>query len=912
MTTTIPNKIQHPTRSRVGGLPNTTTGAITSSNSTGSIGSSSTTTSTTTSNIPTPTNNNTADRLAQIDDLKYFLATATENWEENDDEESNNGITTSSNIKRFRLPTGEDMSCVLWNDLFYITGTDIVRSLTFRFHAFGRPVANAKKFEEGIFSDLRNLKPGNDARLEEPKSELLDMLYKNNCIRTQKKQKVFYWYSVPHDRLFLDALERDLKREKMDMEPTTVAVAEPASSLSLDSTQELFDQLRKSMSLSAAATAHALEDEAARCTASHVQQGIWDWLPHQRNKSAATATASTTVNSNKQSAMTSPIRRSRVNSVPSTATSTTTNGTVCARHHHHHLNHAGRPSPKAPIRPRVRSRATTPIASPVARQRLSSTLEGRHAYASITKPTASSNNKMAGPSQQQQPMGRAPGRRDQPSSPIIASTTTTGARRQSSDSPKSLDSNTLKKKKAIFGALSLFDGSPTYKQRRRRAASTSSGATPMASNSSLVGAARAVTTPTAAAAPSVPVHQHKNTTDSPYAMMRPPHPHQGVIDPSVTSAGITATQQRPSHLHHHQSAPSTLTHYDLNSNNNSRLAMAAAAAAHVGFVSTPGPACQQQHHQHDHCYQQQESTSIWQSAVTPTETKLEPERTYTCPQPSCGHMFKLLEHLDQHLRAHELEQPFMCPLCGKRFTHSEFLMEHQSINHQEMFDSASVVNINDCACSTSSPEMASPWQQTAEAAVAAAAAAIYTPATTITPSPPLTAPGQYHGSSSDGTSNGDSRCSTLSPMLDLDHFYESTVTATATGLQFRSRTNSSTEDDSASSLTSSPASAIHLNQQTQQQYFPHYHHPQFINDVSDTMTPFMFNAGDHSFAHPPVTLFSSFKPELFQQQQQQQQFFSASSPPDNVGSFPYDGGFQQHDHQYTPFVVPTDVSMTMM
>jgi hypothetical protein len=28
-------------------------------------------------------------------------------------------------------------------------------------------------------------------------------------------------FSVPHDRLFLDALERDLKREKMGLEPTT-------------------------------------------------------------------------------------------------------------------------------------------------------------------------------------------------------------------------------------------------------------------------------------------------------------------------------------------------------------------------------------------------------------------------------------------------------------------------------------------------------------------------------------------------------------------------------------------------------------------------------------------------------------------------------------------------------------------
>jgi transcription factor STE12 len=131
------------------------------------------------------------------------------------------------------------------NNLFHISGTDIVRCLSFRFQAFGRPVKNSKKFEEGIFSDLRNLKSGTDASLEEPKSPFLDFLYKNNCIRTQKKQKVFYWYSVPHDRLFLDALERDLKREKMGQEATTVAVSEPALSFEFDSSQSLFEQLTK-------------------------------------------------------------------------------------------------------------------------------------------------------------------------------------------------------------------------------------------------------------------------------------------------------------------------------------------------------------------------------------------------------------------------------------------------------------------------------------------------------------------------------------------------------------------------------------------------------------------------------------------------------------------------------------------
>src|SRR5271170_1129431 len=171
--------------------------------------------------------------LQQVDNLKYFLISAPVDW------------TPDSMIRRFLLPTGEYVSCVLWNNLFHISGTDIVRCLSFRFQAFGRPVKNPKKFEEGIFSDLRNLKSGTDASLEEPKSPFLDFLYKNNCIRTQKKQKVFYWYSVPHDRLFLDALERDLKREKMGQEATTMAVSEPALSFEFDSSQSLFEQLTK-------------------------------------------------------------------------------------------------------------------------------------------------------------------------------------------------------------------------------------------------------------------------------------------------------------------------------------------------------------------------------------------------------------------------------------------------------------------------------------------------------------------------------------------------------------------------------------------------------------------------------------------------------------------------------------------
>ncbi|KAJ6550838.1 hypothetical protein DFH09DRAFT_606812 [Mycena vulgaris] len=184
-----------------------------------------------------------AERLAYLDRLKFFLATAPSRWD-GDDYAPADAITPTAHpaLNRFLLPSQEYVSCVLWNGLYHITGRDIVRALVFRFEAFARPVHNMKKFEEGVFSDLRNLKPGVDASLEEPKSPFLDLLFKYQCIQTQKKQKVFYWFSVPHDRLFFDALERDLKREKMGLESTTHITGEPALSFVYDDAKSLYEQ----------------------------------------------------------------------------------------------------------------------------------------------------------------------------------------------------------------------------------------------------------------------------------------------------------------------------------------------------------------------------------------------------------------------------------------------------------------------------------------------------------------------------------------------------------------------------------------------------------------------------------------------------------------------------------------------
>lgn len=176
--------------------------------------------------------NDVEELLKLVDDLKFFLATAPANWQEN------------QIIRRYYLNHDEGfVSCVYWNNLYFITGTDIVRCIVYRFEHFGRKIVERKKFEEGIFSDLRNLKCGVDAVLEQPKLPFLDFLHKNLCLRTQKKQKVFFWFSVPHDRLFLDALERDLKREIQGHPATTTAHAEPALSFRYDEHELLTEQV---------------------------------------------------------------------------------------------------------------------------------------------------------------------------------------------------------------------------------------------------------------------------------------------------------------------------------------------------------------------------------------------------------------------------------------------------------------------------------------------------------------------------------------------------------------------------------------------------------------------------------------------------------------------------------------------
>jgi transcription factor STE12 len=51
-------------------------------------------------------------------------------------------------------------------------------------------------------------------------------------------------------------------------------------------------------------------------------------------------------------------------------------------------------------------------------------------------------------------------------------------------------------------------------------------------------------------------------------------------------------------------------------------------------------------------------------------------RAFVCPLYSCGRLFKRMEHLKRHLRTHTMERPFTCPQCNKKFSRSDNLTQH--------------------------------------------------------------------------------------------------------------------------------------------------------------------------------------------------------------------------------------------
>ncbi|KAK0100388.1 homeodomain transcription factor ste12 [Cadophora gregata] len=580
--------------------------------------------------------------LQQVDNLKYFLISAPVDW------------TPDQYIRRFLLPTGEYVSCVLWNNLFHISGTDIVRCLSFRFQAFGRPVKNSKKFEEGIFSDLRNLKSGTDASLEEPKSGFLDFLYKNNCIRTQKKQKVFYWYSVPHDRLFLDALERDLKREKMGQEATTVAVNEPALSFEFDSSQSLFEQLTKAQqanSSSFSAQQPSYSQSQSQST-SPVMRAIDSMPPPQMIPQAmAMQEEMNPMAAYQQMAMGQQhvpqqmVKREadfgRVqynqNGVPISQT---------------HQRHASMPAYGLEYSP--------------APSFVSSHYEDYSNRGISFEPIT--------PPQQAMGMGAEPA--------YIANEETglytaipdhmggvNGMHGIMQLPPSNLSGPQFSHATRGYGAnnvYSVIEGSPTYKQRRRRS-SIPPGVAAMVAAS-----AGQQQQPHTAHRPS-DLRRSVSTSVGPVAegdesgnnsppglsysngMHQLAQQHKDLIDMSRHGTPLSTVEDSPA------MNPMALQHNDYGHLSNEEL------SGEGSIHNSP----QRRH--------MQGPNGVVRRARSATMMELGPypQKSHSCPIPTCGRLFKRLEHLKRHVRTHTQERPYICPHCNKAFSRSDNLAQHR-------------------------------------------------------------------------------------------------------------------------------------------------------------------------------------------------------------------------------------------
>ncbi|KAK9452272.1 STE like transcription factor-domain-containing protein [Limtongia smithiae] len=592
--------------------------------------------------------------LKEVDKLKIFLASAPAQ------------MMPKEVFNRFQLPTQEFVTCVLWKGVFYITGTDIVRCLTFRFQAFGRPVKNPKKFEEGIFSDLRNLKPGNDdALLEEPKSPFLELLYKNNCIRTQKKQKVFNWFSVPHDRLFLDALERDLKRESMNQDTTTEAVSEPALSFQYDPNQTLFEQLMKALQQSASSSIIAERMlDSYNAGASTPGGQVWQqksMIPVIGDGLGTESLLPMALTSKLNADINSAALKSDVSSLYNIDTS------VAPQHillnHRQHYEASPAPSFESSILDDsgvgFSATAFEPM-TPDTQHSMYSSKDFSYvdpyfpngAYHDVDDVSGISNS-YATAQQGYNPAHRASG--------------VMQGGRQTFSSP--------------LYQSNLLRGSPVYKQRRRRSSGNPYAGQPGAK---------------------VPFDQLQ-------AMRRPQIGSSSRRPGSPTVSVTSEPMGHPAaaymhHHHHHQRRPYEPSE-DEEYENDTDYSMGAYSSQYMDYNAAEflqhqyiTPASQQFHYAANGAPMQPPYTGgalrnkkshvdmRTPYSVSPTSSSASAagtRKTHTCPISSCGRMFTRLEHLKRHVRTHTKERPYNCKICGKGFSRSDNLAQHKR-THEKM------------------------------------------------------------------------------------------------------------------------------------------------------------------------------------------------------------------------------------
>lgn len=538
------------------------------------------------------------------------------------------------------------------NNLFHISGTDIVRCLSFRFQAFGRPVKNSKKFEEGIFSDLRNLKSGTDASLEEPKSGFLDFLYKNNCIRTQKKQKVFYWYSVPHDRLFLDALERDLKREKMGQEATTIATSEPALSFEFDSSQSLFEQLTKAQQANSSSFSaqQQQQQQQQQVQPSYTQSQSQSTSPVMRAIDSMPPPQMMPQSMPMQDDMSQQLAYAQMN-MPTTMAQQVVkrehdfgrvqynqNGVPLTQTHQRHASMPAYGMEYSPAPSFVSSHyedytsrglsfepITPPQATGMGPEPAYIANEDTGLYSAIPDHMVNMHNMMPLP-------------------------------------PSSLPGPAFTRPYGT--SYSVIEGSPTYKQRRRRSSIP----------------------PVLSALPGTQPQGQQQQPGTSHPPHRPSDLRRSVshsVDPVPEDAEPRSPRiSYPAHAMAHHKDLLALSRTGTPDGGNPGTAMNPLAMHHdfsaqlsPEFDSLPATDSQRRLGSTAGSSGMSGAVRRARSATMMELGSPYPQKSHSCPIPTCGRLFKRLEHLKRHVRTHTQERPYVCPHCRKAFSRSDNLAQ---------------------------------------------------------------------------------------------------------------------------------------------------------------------------------------------------------------------------------------------
>lgn len=604
------------------------------------------------------------------------------------------------------------------NNLFHISGTDIVRCLSFRFQAFGRPVKNSKKFEEGIFSDLRNLKSGTDASLEEPKSPFLDFLYKNNCIRTQKKQKVFYWYSVPHDRLFLDALERDLKREKMGQEATTVAVSEPALSFEFDSTQSLFEQLTKAQQNNQSTFNGQPPSMPPSHSTSPVLRAVDSMPPPSMIPHHMAPTSMPMSQHGMQSHHSMPPQHNMPSQHGMQPQHSMPSHHSMPAMHDDSMNHVPTYSQMAmpPMPSQIQKTREQSLGPVFDRNGLPISQAGtRHssmpAYMEYSPAPSFVSSHFEDYSQRGmsfEPLTPPQNSMGMSSEPTYVANEDTGLYAAMPDVGMQQPFNSLMSVPPNLQAsqypsmnrnyqqpqqvYSVLEGSPTYKQRRRRSSLT--GAAAQTAVSSAGGSSQSQShaahrpsdlrrsVSTSVAPQSIPEGQEVSYNDSP-ASMHTNNQHPGQM---------MGEHKELLELSRH-STPQQHTVEGATDESQSQQRQQSMPMNHVqteDFAQYSASPNQDYRHPLQHHAVQRTANGVFRRARSATLSEMNPypQKSHACPIPMCGRQFKRLEHLKRHVRTHTQERPYLCNLCNKAFSRSDNLAQHKRTHETSIDGSA--------------------------------------------------------------------------------------------------------------------------------------------------------------------------------------------------------------------------------